>query len=133
MAPLCGGRPRQAPGGEAQGKPEAKGELMHWEVHDFFTEFMSTLDLVLEAFLKEWWRSLEERYLSHVTLVVSRGTIEMRSMLRREAVAGQVHQDALTFVAVEEAAQQHLQVGQGIHFGQVHESDLDRRRIRVVC
>ena len=52
------------------------------EVQDFLTKFMSTLDLVLEAFPKEGWRSLEEHYLPGVTLVVLGDTTKMKSLLR---------------------------------------------------
>ena len=61
---------------------------MQQEVHDLFTEFMSTLDFVLETCPKEGCHSLEKCYLSWVTMVVIRGASEMRSLLFQAAVAG---------------------------------------------
>lgn len=66
---------------------EVKGEQRHQEVQDLFKEFMLPLNLLFKDYLKEGWCLLEERYLSHVTLVLLGGMIDLRSLLCREVVA----------------------------------------------
>lgn len=64
---------REAPKGQAT-RGRLVPEKLYQDLEAWFTNFMGTLDLVLEYFPEEGWYSLKEQYLARVTLVPLGGT-----------------------------------------------------------